>query len=137
MHSAALRLGKQTLIIFQVVAFLLTALTITYQAYDPYDDPSGRVLFYTSLGLLAFAGSYLHQFLLFVVFPFSSLGTRVVYTEQRSPCNTWLCTSILSHDNPIFKKKKRSMRCTTDPKHVHSCYARPKNTRFGVGMVLS
>ena len=102
MHSAALRLGKQTLIIFQVVAFLLTALTITYQAYDPYDDPSGRVLFYTSLGLLAFAGSYLHQFLLFVVFPFSSLGTRVVYTEQRSPCNTWLCTSILSHDNPIF-----------------------------------
>ena len=73
MHSAALRLGKQTLIILQVVAFLLMALTITYRAYDPYDDPSGRVLFYTSLGLLAFAGSYFTS--IFVICGISILVT--------------------------------------------------------------
>ena len=106
--TVALRLGKRALTLYLVVAFLQYGYNITYRAYVPYDDPSGRDLLYT------FSRSPHHGellpykiSLLFVLYPFSSPSTKVVHTERRNPVAHG-CVLVYCPMRIQFKKKKKT-----------------------------
>ena len=80
---------------------------ITYRAYVPYDDPSGRDLLTLISEFLPRWFPTLRIFLLLMLCPFSSSSTKMVHTERRN---------LVAHGfvpycpmlNPILKKKKNA-----------------------------
>ena len=73
---------------------------ITYRAYVPYDDPSGRDLLAHISEFLPKVASYITIPLVTYVMPILVIQHKDGTYRTAELRSTWLCTSILSHDNP-------------------------------------